>query len=201
MTEPENVSKEDGEMNANTNRNSIGFTAKTAAAVLAFVIGAAPGAMAGGGSKSSVPVPGAIVSHVKLAGETAARMGVIKKDGKRVLYIEDGSAKIVGMVDVTVPEHPGALERSGATHHVPRLSTAVVASNSPDIFGLLNSIGVKNPQQAHLFSGSARFLADARHSLIFVVDEDGLWIVKARQSIGEYTAPYDMSDYGTSYGG
>jgi hypothetical protein len=188
-------------MNANTNRPSFGFTAKTAAAVLAFVIGAVSGAMAGGGPKGSVPVPGAIVSHVELAGATAARMGVIKKDGKRLLYIENGSAKIVRIVDVTVPEQPGVLEQSGATQRPPRLSTAVLAANSPDIFGLLNSIGVKNPQQAHLFSGSARFLADARHSLIFVVDEDGLWVVKARQSIGEYTAPYDTSDYGTSYGG
>ena len=188
-------------MNANASRNSYGFTAKAAAALLAFTIGAAPGALAGGGSGSSVPAPGAIISHLEIAGGPAARMGVIKKDGKRLLYIEDGSTKVVRVVDVTVAEQPGVVEQSGASQPVPRLRVAALAVNSPDIFELLNSIGTKNPQQAHLFSGAASFLADARHSLIFVVDEDGLWIVKARQSMGEYTAPYDNSDYGTAYGG
>jgi len=188
-------------MNANPIYKSYGFTAKAAAALLAFTIGVAPGALAGGGSGSSVPAPGAIISHLEIAGGPAARMGVIKKDGKRLLYIEDGSEKLVGVVDVTTPERPGSLEQSGATQRVPRLRAAVQAANSPDILALLNSIGVQNSQQAHTFSGSASFLADAPHSLIFVVDGDGLWIVKARQSMGEYTAPYDNSDYGTTYGG
>jgi len=188
-------------MNANTIRNSYGFTAKAAAALLAFTIGAATAALAGRGSGSSDPAPGAIISHLEIAGGPAARMGVIKKDGKRLLYMEDSSAKVVRVVDVTTPEQPGALEQSGATQRVPRLRAAALAVNSPDIFELLNSIGAKNAQQSHLFSGAASFLADARHSLIFVVDEDGLWIVKAKQSVGEYTAPYDNSDYGTSYGG
>ena len=178
-----------------------GFTAKAAAALLAFTIGAVPGALAGGGSGSTAPVPGAIISHLEIAGGPAARMGVIKQDGKRILYIEDGAGKLVRAVDVTTPEQPGALEQSGATQRVPRLRPAALAVNSPDIFELLNSIGAKNAQQGHLFSGAASFLADARHSLIFVVDEDGLWIVKAKQSVGEYTAPYDNSDYATSYGG
>jgi hypothetical protein len=34
-----------------------------------------------------------------------------------------------------------------------------------------------------------------------VVDEEGLWIVKARRSVREYTAPYDNSDYATVYEG
>ena len=188
-------------MNANAIHKSYGFTAKAAAALLAFTIGAAPGALAGGGSGSSVPVTGAIISHLEVAGGPAARMGLTKKDGKRLLYIEDGAGKVVRVVDVTTPEQPGALEQSGTTQRVPRLRAAAVAANSPDIFELLSSIGAKNSQQGHLFSGAASFLADARHSLIFVVDEDGLWIVQARLSMGEYTAPYDNSDYGTAYGG
>jgi hypothetical protein len=188
-------------MNANAIHKSYGFTAKAAAGLLAFTIGAAPAALAGGGSKSPVPVSGAIISHLEIAGVRAARMGLTKKDGKRLLYIEDGAGKVVRVVDVTTPEQPGSLEQSGATRRVPRLRAAVQAANSPDILALLNSIGVQNAQQAHTFSGSATLLADAPHGLIFVVDGDGLWIVKARQSVGDYTAPYDNSDYGTAYGG
>jgi hypothetical protein len=201
MTVLENESTEETDMNANAIHNSYGFTAKAAAALLAFAIGAAPGALAGAGSRSSVPVPGAIISHLELMGGPAARMRLAKKNGKRLLYIENGSAQVVRVVDVTMPEQPDSIEQSGATQGVPRLSAAVLAANSPDILALLNSIGAKNPQQAHTFTGSARFLADARNRLIFVVDGDGLWIVKARQSVGEYAAPYDTSEYGTIYGG
>lgn len=188
-------------MNANAIRNSYGITVKAAAALLAFTIGAAPGALAGGGSKSPAPVPGAIISHVQLAGGPAGRMGVIKKNGKRLLYIEDTSAKLVRIVDVTVPAQPGALEQSDTTKRVPRLSASALAANSPEILMQLNSIQSGDSQKAHIFSGAARILADARHSLIFVVDEDELWIVTAKQSQGEYTAPYDDSDYATTYGG
>ena len=188
-------------MNTNGIRNTHKFAAKAAAGLLAFAIGTAPGALAGGGTGSSVAVPGAIISHLEIAGGPAARMGLTKREGKRLLYIVDGAGKVVRVVDVTTPEQPGALEQSGTTERVPRLRAAALAVNSPDIFELLNTIGAQNAQQTHLFSASASFLADARHSLIFVVDEDGLWIVKARQSTGEYTAPYDTSDYATSYGG
>lgn len=182
--------------------NAIGNThaLKAATVLLAFTIGAVPGALAEGGSGNSAPVPEAIISHLELAGGSAGRMGIVKKDGKRLLYIEDRAAKVVRVVDVTTPEQPGALERSGATQRIPRLSAAVPLANSPGIFELLNSIGSKG-QQGHLFSAAATFLADARHSLIFVVDEDGLWIVKAKQSVGDYVAPYDNADYETVYGG
>jgi hypothetical protein len=197
----ENESTEETDMNVSAIHNSYGFTAKAVAALLAFAIGAAPGALAAADSKSSVPVPGAIISHLGLAGGPATRMRLAKRNGKRLLFIEDGSAQVVRVVDVTMPEQPHSIEQSGGTQHVPRLSAAGLAANSPDILALLHSIGAKNPQQAHNFAGPARFLADARHGLIFVVDGDGLWIVKARQSVGEYAAPYDNSAYGTIYGG
>jgi hypothetical protein len=37
--------------------------------------------------------------------------------------------------------------------------------------------------------------------LVYVVDSDGLWIVRVKQSFGEYQAPYDDSDYNLLYGG
>jgi hypothetical protein len=200
-TKPETEGKEETEMTANAIHKSYGFTAKAAAALLAFTIGAAPGVLADGGSGSSDRALGAIISHVEIAGGPAARMGLTKKEGKRLLYIADGAGKVMRVVDVTTPEQPGAVEQSGVTRRVPRLPAAALTAKSPDILAMLNSIGAKNSQQVHAFSGSASFLADVRHSLIFVMDGEGLWIVKAKQSMGEYTAPYDNSDYGTTYGG
>jgi hypothetical protein len=197
---PEHKPKEENEMTTNANYKSFQFMANVAAAAVAFAIAAAPGALAAGGSKSPAPIPGTIISHLQLAGGPAARMGLTKKEGKMLLYIEDGSAKVV-RVNVTTPEQPESLERAGEAQRVPRLSAAMKLVNSPDIFELLNTIGTNNAQQQHLFSAAASFLADARHSLIFVVDEDGLWIVQAKQSLGDYAAPYDNSDYGTAYGG
>ena len=197
---PEHKNKEENEMTTNANYKSFQITVKVAATALAFAIGAAPGALAAGGSKTPAPIPGTIISHMELAGGPATRMGLTKKEGKMLLYIEDGSAKVV-RVNVTTPEQPKSLERAGEAQRVPRLSAAMPLANSPDIFELLNTIGINNAQQQHQFSAAASFLADARHSLIFVVDEDGLWIVQAKQSLGDYAAPYDNSDYGTVYGG
>jgi hypothetical protein len=188
-------------MNAETKCKTYGFTAKAAAALLAIAIGAAPGALAGPNSKVSVPDPGAIISHVDIAGGPAARMRLAKKDGNWLLYIELGSGQAVRVVDVTTPEQPSALNQAGATQRVPRLSAAMQAGESPELLALLNSIGAADPKKAHKFSGAARFVADVPHKLIFVVDGDGLWIVKAKESVATYVDLAEYSDLESTYGG
>jgi hypothetical protein len=188
-------------MNAETNCKSYGFRAKAAAAILAFAIGAVPGALAGPSSKVSVPEPGAVISHVEMAGGPAARMRLVKKDGKWLLFVEMGSGQAVRVVDVTTPEQAAALEQAGATGRVPRLSAAIAAERSPELLQLLNSIGASDPKQAHRFSGSARFVADVPHKLIFVVDGEGLWIVKAKESVASYVAVSEYTDLDWIYGG
>lgn len=188
-------------MDTNKIGNSFGIKAKATAALLAFAIGAAPGALAGPSSKVSVPDPGAIISHVEMAGGPAARMRLAKKDGKWLLYMGLGSGQAVRVVDVTTPEQASALEQAGATQRVPRMSAALEAGKSPELLSLLNSIGDADPKQAHKFSGSARFVADVPHKLIFVVDGDGLWIVKAKESVASYVDEAEYSDLESIYGG
>lgn len=187
-------------MNTETNNKSYGFTAKAAAALMAVAMGVAPGAMAGPNSKVSVPGPGAVISHVEITGGPAARMRLAKKDGKWLLFVETGSGQGVHVVDVTTPEQ-ATLEQTGAAQRVPRLSAATEAGKSPELLALLNTVGGADPKQAHRFSGSARFVADAPHKLIFVVDDEGLWIVKAKESVADFVAASEYSDLDWIYGG
>jgi len=188
-------------MKVETNRKSDGFTAKAAASLLTFALGVVPGVFAGPSSKISVPEPGAVISHLEIAGGPAARMRLAKKDGKWLLYIGAGSGQEARVVDVTTPEQPATLETSGAIPRVPRLSAAKLVEQSPELLALLNSIAGADTQRPHKFSGSARFLADVPHKLIFVVDGDGLWIVKARESVADSLAPVYTADDTANYGG
>jgi hypothetical protein len=187
-------------MNKEMNFKSYGSRAKAAAALLAVAMGAAPGALAGPSSKVSVPEPGAIISHLQIAGGPAAGMRLAKKDGKWLLFVEAGSGQGVFVVNVTTPEQ-AALEQTGAAQRFPRLSAVIQAGKSPEFLALLNTIGGTDPKQTHRFSGSAGFIADVPHKLIFVVDGEGLWIVKAKESVADYVTASEYSDLDWIYGG
>jgi hypothetical protein len=188
-------------MNARKEGKSYNCKITGAIALLAISIGAAPLAFAGGNSKNDNPTNVTVLSRVEFTSGTAGKMQVVKKHKSRLLYVGVEPSQEVRVVDVSDPAQPRLVDQSSGTSTSPKLTAVKSSGTAAELFSVLNTAGNSNTREAHKFSASARFLTDARHSLVYVVDSDGLWIVRVKQSFGEYQAPYDDSDYNLLYGG
>ncbi|MGH9714940.1 MAG: hypothetical protein ACRD5M_16725 [Candidatus Acidiferrales bacterium] len=188
-------------MNAKPEGKSHNRKISGAVALLAFSIVAAPLAFAGGKVKGGGAENVTMLSHVEFTGGTAGKMQLAMKHQRRLLFVGVESSQEVRVVDVSDPAQPRLVDQSSATSTAPKLTAVKSSISAPELFSVLNTAGDSSTREAHKFSASARFLTDARHSLVYVVDSDGLWIVRVKQSFVEYTAPYDNTDYTSLYGG
>jgi hypothetical protein len=198
---PKKTKKEEKVMNARKEGKSYNCKITGAIALLAISITAAPLAFAGGNPKGDNSTNVTVLSHLEFTAGTAGRMKLAKKHKSQLLYIGGESSQEVHVVDVSDPAQPRVVDQSSGMSAGPKLVAVKSSGTAAELFSVLNIAGDPNTRETHKFSASARFLTDARHSLVYVVDTDGLWIVQVKQSFGEYQAPYDDTDYTSLYGG
>ncbi|WP_180538570.1 hypothetical protein [Nevskia soli] len=139
-----------------------------------------------------------IVGHLPLEGVQAARLFVRESArGKRYVYVLPAGGRDVMVINVTDPGHP-AIERQmtydgqGGTRNItpvgqnaviveiadhPTLATATDAPTLRNI-GVMDLSDAGNPKMACRFDGVSGYLADDSKSLIYVVNNEGLWVVR-----------------------
>jgi hypothetical protein len=178
-----------------------------AVAFLAVGIAAAPSVFAGPKPKKSASPNLGVIAHLQLDGGNATRMLLVQKNDKEYLYVGLGSTSGVCIFDVTTPAAPRKLERlagAGGTQTADfqlvgdtlavssRAGEAAMSSSdaAPRSVTILNMTDPANPQQIQTFSEVTSVVADHAHGVIYLTNNEGLWVVQAKQQKAETSAGY-----------
>jgi hypothetical protein len=180
------------------NGKAIKSVPRAAAVFLAIGIAAAPSMFARPKEKQSVASNLGVIAHLHLDGGAATRMVLMEKNGKEYLYVGAGSSSGICIFDVTTPASPRKVERfagaggSQAADFQLVGDTLAVSSRSgeatstpfdvaPHSVTILNMTDPANPRPIQTFSGVTSVVADDAHGRIYLSNDEGLWIVQAKQ--------------------
>jgi len=153
-------------------------------AILAAGMAIAPGAMAKGQSKLGRANSVRVISHLEISGGRATRLQLVRQRKHQFLYITTSESSQPVVVDVTKPGKAHIVEPAQAAGANTATASNEVAENALETLPLLNANG-PDAVGGHEFSKAARFLGDEKRGLIYVVDNDGLWIARVQTAIDE----------------
>jgi hypothetical protein len=177
---------------------AIKSVARAAVAFLALGIAAAPSMFAKPKEKKALASNLGVIAHVPLDGGAATHMVLMEKNGKEYLYLGLASSSGVCVFDVTTPAAPRKLERfaeaggAQATDFQLVGDTLAVSSRSGEALSgspdsasrsvtILNMTNPTDPQSIQTFAGVTSVVADNARGLIYLSNDEGLWIVQAKQ--------------------
>jgi hypothetical protein len=177
---------------------AIKSVARAAVAFLALGIAAAPSMFAKPKEKKALASNLGVIAHVQLDGGAATHMVLMEKNGKEYLYLGLASSSGVCVFDVTTPAAPRKLERfaeaggAQATDFQLVGDTLAVSSRSGEALSgspdsasrsvtILNMTNPTDPQSIQTFAGVTSVVADNARGLIYLSNDEGLWIVQAKQ--------------------
>jgi DNA-binding NtrC family response regulator len=158
-------------------------------------LGINPGRTAGEKVGSALPVPDRIevIAHVPLSHGVVTELTTGSHWGKDYLYVDDGPAAPVTILNVTnaaAPIRNGELdvpkqEASGDLSTVAGTSTLIASSPSaptqPTLKQTVTVLSVADPEHptvASQFSGVTSMLKDTERGLIYLANSDGLWVLR-----------------------
>jgi hypothetical protein len=140
-----------------------------------------------------------VIAHLPLPQATGSQMLLQKeKDhGKLYLYVQQASKQGFMIVDVTKPETPTVLKRTAeasratsgnldvvspdvAIAEAPeKTPTTLTNSNHPtETVRVLDLTDPANPKTLETFDKVTSLLPDGAHGLIYLTNNDGLWILR-----------------------
>jgi len=176
---------------------AIKSVSRVAIAFLALGIAAAPSMFAKPKEKKTAVSNLGVIAHVRLDGGSATRMVLMEKKGKEYLYLGLASSSGVCVFDVTTPAVPRKLERFagaggaqatdfqlvGDTLAVSSRGGEAISSpdSAPHSVTILNMTDPTNPKSIQTFAGVTSVVADNARGLIYLSNDEGLWIVQANQ--------------------
>jgi hypothetical protein len=188
--------KEEGNMNDKVMSQSKWNLAVAAGALFALGLAVVPEAFAGPGSKIATATSVKVVAHLQMATGDATRLQVVKQGRRQYLYVKAADPRQTVVVDVTKAGDPRWVDAARLAGTDMTAASAESTSDAPEILRLLNTSNSSNSSNGHQFSSAARFVADERNGLIYVVDGEGLWIVKTHNPVKGWDADMDSSTYG-----
>ena len=120
-----------------------------------------------------------------------------KENGKEYLYVQQASKQGFMIVDVTKPDRPSLLKRSAQSDQATAGNLEMVApdvaiaqapektpgtltsSNHPtETVRILDLSDPRNPKVLETFTKVSSLLPDGGHGLIFLTNNEGLWILR-----------------------
>jgi hypothetical protein len=133
-------------------------------------------------SNSTSGAPANLVAHVQLNGGPAARMLLVKKNGKEYLVLGLDSSSRVTILDVSEPNQPRNIDTAAGNAGTPVAEVRVVA-DTLTFFGASDTQAHAgpNPKEIRSLAGVTAFMKDKTRGLIYATNGDGLWIVKTKQ--------------------
>jgi hypothetical protein len=191
-----NLKKGEKKMNTNVTGNSKWSLAVAAGALFAVGLAVAPGASAEPASKIATATYVKVVAHLQVASGEATRMQVVKQGKRKYLYFKAADPSQAVVVDVTKAGEPRLVDASKLAGVDLTAASAESAADAPEVMRLLNTSGSSNSTNGHQFSSAARFVADEKHGVIYVVDGEGLWIMKTHNPVKNWDGVVDSSLYG-----
>lgn len=151
-----------------------------------------------------------VVAHIELPGMHVNSMFVQQRDNKHYLYLHRPAKQSFAVVDVTKPERPAIVERATLPEPArgrmdvnaaePLLAIAVTPeSNGPakgagpnagetaqialpsETVSLVDLSNPKQPKTLKTFKGVTSYLPDDSRKLIYIVNPEGLWVIRHKQ--------------------
>ena len=142
-------------------------------------------------------VPATVIAHLPLPEATGSQMLLQKETGKQYLYVQQASKQGFMIVDVSKPEKPSLLKRTAqadqatsgnlemvtpniAIAQAPERTSSTLSSSShpTETVRVLDLSDPHNPKTLETFTKVTSLLPDGNHGLIYVTNNDGLWILR-----------------------
>ena len=142
-------------------------------------------------------VPASVIAHLPLPQATGNQMFLQKEGGKEYLYVQQASRLGYMVVDVSKPEKPNLLKRAAQSNqatsgNVQMVSPDVAIAETPEkkpnaissskhpteTVRVLDLSDPRNPKTLQEFDEVTSILPDGNHGLIYLTNNEGLWILR-----------------------
>src|SRR5271163_858817 len=142
-------------------------------------------------------VPATVIAHLPLPLATGNQMLLQKENSKQYLYVQQAGKQGFMVVDVSKPEIPSLLKRTAESNQAtsgnlemvspdiaiaeaPEKTSSTLTSNShlTETVRVLDLSDPKNPKTLETFNKVTSLLPDSRHGLIYLTNNEGLWILR-----------------------
>jgi hypothetical protein len=142
-------------------------------------------------------VPATVIAHLPLPQATGAQMLLQREDSKQYLYVQQAAKQGFMIVDVSHPEKPSLLKRTAestqaTTGNLEMVSPDVAIAEAPEktpatltssnhpteTVRVLDLSDPQNPKTLETFNKVTSLLPDGRHGLIYLTNNEGLWILR-----------------------
>jgi hypothetical protein len=162
--------------------------------VLALFTGVSP---ANESATKPTDVPATVIAHLPLPQATGNQMLLQKENGKHYLYVQQAGKTGFMIVDVSKPDQPSLLKRTAestqaTSGNLEIMSPDVAISEAPEktpgtltssnhpteTVRVLDLSDPKNPKTLETFTKVTSLLPDGSHGLIYLTNNDGLWILR-----------------------
>jgi hypothetical protein len=142
-------------------------------------------------------VPATVIGHLALPQATGSQMLLQKENAKQYLYIQQAAKQGFMIVDVSKPEKPSLLKRTAESNQstsgnlqmvspdvaiaeAPERTPTTLTSNShpTETVRVLDLSDPRNPKTLETFTKVSSLLPDGGHGLIYLTNDEGLWILR-----------------------
>ena len=142
-------------------------------------------------------VPATVIAHLPLPQATGSQMLLQKENGRNYLYVQQAAKQGFMVVDVTKPDKPNLLKRTAESRQATagnlqmvspdvaiaeapeKKPTTLTSNNHPtETVRVLDLSDPKNPKTLQEFTGVTSLLPDGGHGLIYLTNNEGLWILR-----------------------
>ena len=142
-------------------------------------------------------VPATVIAHLSLPQATGSQMLLQKENSKQYLYVQQATKQGFMIVDVSKPERPNLLKRTAESNQstagnlemvspdvaiaeAPEKTPATLTSNSrpTETVRVLDLSDPRNPKTLETFNKVTSLLPDGNHGLIYLTNNEGLWILR-----------------------
>jgi hypothetical protein len=147
--------------------------------------------------KKPTDLPATVIAHLPLPQATGTQMLLQREDGKNYLYVQQASKQGFMIVDVSKPDKPTLLKRTaeaslatsgnlemvspdvGIAETPDKKPSTLTSSNHPtETVRVLDLSDPHNPKTLQEFNGVTSLLPDGGHGLIYLTNNEGLWILR-----------------------
>jgi hypothetical protein len=150
-----------------------------------------------GNSAKPTDVPATVIAHLPLPQAAGSQMLLQRENGKHYLYVQQAGKQGFMVVDVSNPERPSLLKRTAESNqstsgNLEMLSpdvaiaqapektpTTLTSSNHPtETVRVLDLSDPRDPKTLETFNKVTSLLPDGGHGLVYLTNDDGLWILR-----------------------
>lgn len=142
-------------------------------------------------------VPATVIAHLPLPQATGSQMSLQRENGKHYLYVQQASKQGFMVVDVSKPDKPTLLKRTAESNQSTsgnlemvspdvaiaeapeKTPTTLTSSSHPtETVRVLDLSDPRNPKTLETFNKVTSLLPDGGHGLIYLTNNEGLWILR-----------------------